>query len=63
MTTGVIAGNTGFMVEKAILIVLVAVALIAGLSTVNEQFHKMSDKAGCALDGARVCVLDKVPEL
>lgn len=51
------------MIEKVLLIVLVAGGIIAAASSIDLSFHKLSDRVECAMTGASICVLDDDKEL
>lgn len=46
------------MIEKALLIALVALAVIAGAGAIGSTVGKMLDGTDCALRGASVCAVD-----
>lgn len=50
------------MVERALLCVLVAVAIMAALSGVAHGVELLLDRAQCGLERANVCVLDDAKE-
>ena len=50
------------MVEKAILIALVALAIVGACSAISTAIHKTADRIECGFDRATVCLLDKDKE-
>jgi Flp pilus assembly pilin Flp len=46
------------MIEKALLIALVAIALIVGLSSIADAFKHNAKTVECAMSHATVCVHD-----
>lgn len=50
------------MVEKALLLVLVALGIIVAASAIATAFHKMADKVECAFDHSTICILDDAKE-
>ena len=56
MTMKVGSSSVGYVIEKVLIIALVALALIAALSEIGSAGSKLADKAQCGLSNSCVHV-------
>lgn len=46
------------MVEKALLLVCIAVVALLALSSIGSQISRMMTKTECAWDGRQICIIN-----